>query len=184
MTQIPEDKLFELQLTYAWNWFSHHAAQRFAAFNFFLIVVGAVTIAFASAAANHQAIVDVAIAALAVIVAVGFLVLDYRNRQLVEVARKQLETLEKGALDFEITTTDRINRKWWLAHSFCFRVMIVAFMLLALTGGIWAAADIGEPSHGRARHGHAVLYQRCKRGQYTSPCSASFSSSYGTPTRR
>jgi hypothetical protein len=184
MTKIPEDKLFEYQLTYAWNWFSHHAAQRFAAFNFFLIVVGAVIVAYASATSNHQAIVGVAIAALAAIVALVFLALDFRNRQLVEVARKQLETLEEGTFDFKITTTDRMSRKWWLAHSFCFRVMIVAFLLLALAGGVRAAADIGEHSHSRYRHGRAVVRQDCKRRQNTSPCSASFSSSYGTPTRR
>ncbi|MGO9320414.1 MAG: hypothetical protein ACLQBY_06395 [Solirubrobacteraceae bacterium] len=178
---LDEDKLLELRLTYTWDWFKHHAAQRFAAFNFFLIVVGAVIVAYSSAVSHRQTTLGVAVAGLGAVVGAGFLALDVRNGQLVELARAQLEVLEVGPLAVEITSKDKPKRKSLLSHSFWFRAMIGMFLALACAGAVWAALDFGgdaTPAHrDRARH------YGCN-GQYTSPCSASFSSSYGTPTRR
>jgi hypothetical protein len=168
------DKLLELRLTYTWNWFSHHAAQRFAAFNFFLIVVGAVIVAYANAVSHHETTLGGATAGLGSVVAVGFLALDIRNGQLVERAREQLESLEGGELQWPIPTEDKLKRKPLLSHSFWFRAMIVVFLAMAFAGIIWAGAGFGQ---GAAHtHGHHAKPHAC-HGQYTSPCSASLSSS-------
>ncbi len=91
MSGIPDEKRDELKLNYAWHWFKHHADQRFAAFNFFLIVAGAVIVAYSTAAGNHQTTLGVAVAGLGAVVAAGFFALDFRNYELVKFAVDELK---------------------------------------------------------------------------------------------
>ncbi|HUA75659.1 MAG TPA: hypothetical protein VL988_12960 [Solirubrobacteraceae bacterium] len=67
-----QDKLLELRHRYAWDWFKHHADQRFSAFNFLLIVLGAVSVAYASAASHHEAAFGCAVAGLAFVVSASW----------------------------------------------------------------------------------------------------------------
>lgn len=180
MSGISDEKRVELKLNYAWDWFKHHADQRFAAFNFFLIVVGAVIVAYSTAAGNHQTTLGVAVAGVGAVVAAGFLALDFRNYELVKLAADELKKLEAtGVLDMKLTTaTDRCRL---LTHRFWLRLMLGTFLIASLAGVWWATTDYGH--HATHAHMHRVSRRACER-QYTSPCSARFSSSYGTPTRR
>jgi hypothetical protein len=180
MSGIPAEKLDELKLNYAWDWFKHHADQRFAAFNFFLIVVGAVIVAYATAAGNHQTTLGVAVAGVGAVMAAGFFALDFRNYELVKLASEELKKLEvTGILDMKLTTASDPSR--FLTHRFWLRLMLLAFLIALLAGAWWATTDYGH--HATHAHVHHVSRRACER-QYTSPCWARFSSSYGTPTRR
>ena len=82
-------------LDYAWKWFQYHAGQRMLAFNFLLILMGALSIgyykAFDSGSHWHAAIV----AAFGVVVTFAFLVLEWRNEELVNIGRNALRSIEE-----------------------------------------------------------------------------------------
>ena len=139
-----QEQAVKLRLDYAWQWFSYHAGQRFAAFNFFLIVAGAVIVAYTAAIGNHKSPLGIGAALLGASMGVGFLMLDYRNAQLVEVARSQLEELEKTSLHFKITTTAHEQRKRGRTHTFWLRGMIIVFIATAGCGAGWALEDFGH----------------------------------------
>jgi hypothetical protein len=152
MSGIPAEKLDELKLSYAWDWFKHHADQRFAAFNFFLIVVGAVIVAYSTAAGNHQTTLGVAVAGVGAVVAAGFFVLDFRNYELVELASEELKKLEAmGILDMKLATAS--DQSLFLTHRFWLRFILGAFLIASLAGAGWATTDYGHhPTHAHMHH--------------------------------
>ncbi len=70
---MPETPCKEVRLTYAWNWFSYHAGQRLSAFNFFLVIVGVLTVGFGQAISDRWIGPGAAIGGLGAAVSVGFI---------------------------------------------------------------------------------------------------------------
>ena len=89
-----EDKKLELELDYATGWFQYTASQRLTTFNFFLIVVGLLLVAYAQAIDHEWSGFGVSIALIGVIVSVGFLAIDVRNEVLVQKGLGALGQLE------------------------------------------------------------------------------------------
>jgi hypothetical protein len=91
--------LQNLQLDYAWKWFSFHADQRVKMFNFMLIVFGIFATAIVSAVNYH--LPAGFIAALCIVAGVLGLIfprLDRRNRDLVWLGEDVLNHLEKTVI--------------------------------------------------------------------------------------
>jgi hypothetical protein len=99
-----------LQFDYAWKWFSYHADQRVKMFNFMLVVLGIFATAIVSAMGSGQ--VRHGLIAVLCFVAAGlaliFVLLDRRNRDLVWLGEEVLTHLEKKVIFGEgITIQDR-----------------------------------------------------------------------------
>src|SRR5262245_47647381 len=91
----PNEKL-KLELDYAWNWFQDSASQRLTTFNFFLVIVGLLLVAYAQAVSHDWCVFGITIGVIGAIVALGFLILDVRNEVLVNRGRCALTMLEKN----------------------------------------------------------------------------------------
>lgn len=129
----------EVRLNYAWGWFSHHASQRFTSFNFFIVAVGALTVAYANAASHHSRTLGMSVAVLGVVMSVAFTALDIRNGQLVGCARRELEEVEPR-FDLSITRESRRTRRHRTSHSTWLRTMTVGFGLASAAAVAWSLA--------------------------------------------
>jgi hypothetical protein len=98
-----ETQRLQVELDYAWNWFQDCASQRLTAFNFFLVTVGLLAVAYAQGADHHWELFGVTVGILGAIVSTGFLILDIRNEVLVNKGRTALAALESR---MEITLVD------------------------------------------------------------------------------
>jgi hypothetical protein len=130
----------QAQFDYAWKWFEYHAAQRLMAFNFFLILAGAALVAYASAVREGAEALGIAVGGFGAVVALAFLCLDVRNKQLVDLGGDQLERLE-GPLELEIRGKD--PAPCFLTHSFWLRAVLGGFLVVAVLGTVWAACGFG-----------------------------------------
>jgi hypothetical protein len=89
----------KLQFDYAWKWFCYHAEQRIKMFNFMLLVFGVVAAGVVNAFGKEGATVAIAsLCFLAFILAVIFVLLDRRNRDLVWLGEDVLIYLERQVI--------------------------------------------------------------------------------------
>jgi hypothetical protein len=99
---IPADKpsdLHKLQFDYAWKWFCFHADQRVKMFNFMLIVFGIFAAGVVNALdKNLPTVAIVGLCFFAMVLAVIFMLLDRRNRDLVWLGEDVLMDLERKAI--------------------------------------------------------------------------------------
>jgi hypothetical protein len=96
--------LTKTQFDYAWKWFDHHAKQRVSMFNYFIVIVGIIASAIGvlykdvktcpECFENGSFMLSVA----GMLMAIIFLCLDLRNRQLIGYAQDTLSGLEKSVL--------------------------------------------------------------------------------------
>ena len=121
-------------LDYAWKWFQYHASQRLLAFNFLLVLMGALSVAYYKACElgrNGQAAI---VALFGVIVALAFFILEIRNEQLVNVGRKALlriEELPPFSLlpECQVMTEDR-RRSKFMSHAFWLRTIELTLLVI------------------------------------------------------
>jgi len=154
----------ELRMKYAWEWFEYHAGQRLTAFNFFLVLTGAVVVAYAQAVAHHSKTLGVGLGLFGGLVAFAFWAMDVRNEELVNCGREALDRLEEVlGMSIRRQDSDRAQlqkalRDWpqnriygwvakdkrrrgrWLTHGRWLRIVIVATGALSLAAGGWACA--------------------------------------------
>jgi hypothetical protein len=88
----------ELDYQYAWNWFSYHASQRLTAFNFFLVLLGAILVGYSQAASHDLNVLGAALGLFGALISAAFWVMDVRNTELVECGRAALDRLEWSPL--------------------------------------------------------------------------------------
>jgi hypothetical protein len=93
---MSEDSQIETEQAYAWNWFAYHAGQRLTAFNFFLIVLGAVLVGYVQAVTNDLQALGIVLGLFGVLVSVAFWVIDVRNTELVACGRAALDVIERS----------------------------------------------------------------------------------------
>jgi len=155
------DGRFELEFKYAWDWFSYHARQRLMAFNFFLVLIGAVVVGYTQAVNEHIRALGVGLGFLGAFVSVGFWVMDVRNEELVNCGRAALDKMEKQ-LRLTIREDDHkrvrlpealqgpagTRIRQYLApsiftHRTWLRAVITGMGLLSAIAGLWAL--IGFP---------------------------------------
>jgi hypothetical protein len=93
-------KLLEIRFDYVWKWFVFHADQRVKMLNFFLIIIGVLANAYIQAYINiyskhNISIINYLIGSIGIIISIAFILLDARNRQLIEIGEKDLKILEE-----------------------------------------------------------------------------------------
>jgi hypothetical protein len=97
LTQPPAGKnasgeaTFRFAHDYAWSWFSYHANQRLAIFNYSVIVLAALTAACISAFTQEWYTAAAVSAALIAFFAYAFLRMDHRNSDLTKLAEAYLK---------------------------------------------------------------------------------------------
>jgi hypothetical protein len=88
------DKKLQLEMDYASGWFQNAASQRLATFNFFLVVVGLLVVAYAQAIEHQWTLFGACIGLIGAVASLGFLIIDLRNEVLVNKGLFALRTLE------------------------------------------------------------------------------------------
>lgn len=87
-----------LRFDYAWKWFAFHADQRTKMFNFMLVGLGIFATGVAAAIEKHLRLEAAVLAFAATLIAIGFRLLDRRNRTLYQVALDDLIRFEQQRL--------------------------------------------------------------------------------------
>jgi len=159
-------KKLQLELDYASGWFQYTASQRLTTFNFFLVVVGFVLVAYAQAIDHRWRCFGAGIGAIGAVVSMGFLAIDVRNEVLVDKGLFALRKIEAGlrigladpALDrLHLDLVLRESRPGrliaqWISHApetrwrlFTYRVWfrsVITFIGVAFfVGTVWAVCD-------------------------------------------
>jgi hypothetical protein len=88
------DKKLQLEMDYASGWFQNAASQRLTTFNFFLVVVGLLVVAYAQAIEHQWTLFGACIGFIGAAASLGFLIIDLRNEVLVNKGLSALRTLE------------------------------------------------------------------------------------------
>jgi len=101
-------ELAKCQHSYAWNLFDFHAKQRVSMFNYFLIITGIFANGIIVSWKTDIHWIPVGLGLLGTITSLGFILLDYRNKQLVEMAEDVLLKIET---DWLYTKDFKVNRK-------------------------------------------------------------------------
>jgi len=95
------DELLKMRLDYAWNWFEYHAGQRTRMVNYFLIFTGILGAAYGNIVTkegnDHQGL-EIVLMIAGLVMSVGFVLLDFRNKQLVKLGEDVLRELERQSL--------------------------------------------------------------------------------------
>jgi hypothetical protein len=96
-SQLPvtPTELQKLRFDYAWKWFNFHAEQRTKMFNFMLLGMGIFATALVTAIDKGLALEAATLGTAAVVVAIVFVLIDRRNKQLYSVAMDVLIDAEK-----------------------------------------------------------------------------------------
>jgi len=140
------DSRLKTELDYAWGWFQHSASQRLTTFNFFLVIVGLLLVAYAQAIEHEWRLFGATLGFVGAVVSVGFLAIDFRNEVFVKRSLAALQTVESGVritlVPPEATWVTLFKYRLW------FRIVIVVIGLAFAGGLFWAA--FGFATAGRA----------------------------------
>ncbi len=97
--------------TYAWNWFALHAGQRLQLVNFWLVAVAFLASAYVQARASHLVAIQVGLAVTGAAASLGFMRLDRRTRQLVQVSEDALRYLETTMVEAGMNDVTELVRR-------------------------------------------------------------------------
>jgi len=150
--KIGKERIFD----YAWEWFKYHAEQRLTAFRFFTIFLGLLILALIECLKDGYYSFLWIIALISAFISVVFLMLDFRNQQLVELGKNallKLEQTDKGfetlSPEFRLQESDLIKRNLIVSHQLWYIVIYlgcfgISFILacLFLNGWIPVACDV------------------------------------------
>jgi len=95
------DRLTELRINYAWDWWKFHAKQRTDMFNYFLLITGILANAYVSLLKDNKVIfnrLETFLCGLGALTSLGFLLLDIRNRRQIDRATTMLQSIESNEL--------------------------------------------------------------------------------------
>jgi len=125
-------------MKYAWDWFHYHADQRLKSFNYFVLAVGILVVAYGAAmkqTAKSDTWFMFGVALCGVVISITFLLIEVRNAELVDYGRNWLDCLE-GGLDMTLRRDDlppslpngkrSLNlARYIIRHKFLFRAIYV-----------------------------------------------------------
>lgn len=89
-----DESIYELRLTYAWNWFELHAHQRVSMFNFFILGIGVWGTVLANLYAKDLYVLALAASLVGMFICLIFLGIDCRNSTLIQMGEMALLTIE------------------------------------------------------------------------------------------
>ncbi|MBM4307607.1 MAG: deoxyribose-phosphate aldolase [Deltaproteobacteria bacterium] len=168
--KIDPAPLKNLQYQYAWDWFAYHARQRTSMFNYFLVIVAALTTACGWLLARsepHLFIPAGVVAVIGAVITALFMLLDCRNRDLVHRGERVLKRIEeqqifreeKAEVSFEgLLLRDKGMEKrtctedWrWVSHGKLIKaiqsLIIIMFVLGALYGALYGLGILSSSQH-------------------------------------
>jgi hypothetical protein len=179
VNQGEDSSVEKSEFDYAWNWFQYHAAQRLTAFNFFLVLVGFLLVAYAQAVHYGWGAVGCALGLLGALVSFAFWALDVRNEELIQCGWAALTELEKDApLNIVAECDDRTHLKTALGrsplgiglfgarmtgtskrvrlfkHRTWLRLIMAAVGIAFSVGTVWAMVGFPGAHRPPAGHGH------------------------------
>jgi len=144
---------------YAWNWFQYHAQQRLSAFRFFLLFLSILAVGYYTALTAERHALVLLVAVVGCVVSLAFLILEFRNEQLVNLGRDALSAYEEsgpftrlderlGRLDSERLKLIHLDRKRSLltSHKFWLRFIYGICIAIFLLAGIDAIARWSQNS--------------------------------------
>lgn len=160
------------RLEHATKLFLYHADQRMKAFQFFTVFVGLLSVGFATAMKQHLPGFAAAIGMLGFAASCGFIILDFRNVELMSAALDEVERYEY-AIGMRISATGRKAKSpgsssesrnsnsdsrttgtaaasngklsFLVTHAFVFRAMEGIVGALSLAGAIWGFDGLDGP---------------------------------------
>ncbi|MGH9904380.1 MAG: hypothetical protein ACRD8U_02220 [Pyrinomonadaceae bacterium] len=120
---------------YAWNWFEYHAGQRHAVFRFFLVFLGVLLVAFSTGLKDGNIFFASVVGWFGAFISFVFLILEFRNEQLVNVGRDALEYLEKSDEALKAETKLKLihltrNSSPWVSYKYWLKAIYVLCMVL------------------------------------------------------
>jgi len=140
-----------LRFDYAWKWFAFHAEQRTKMFNFMLVGLGIFATGVAAAIEKHLRLEAAVLAFAAALIAIGFRLLDRRNRALYQVALDDLIRFEQQRLFVGetkgIAWGDVHRRKGALSevlegrHGRLMPLVTWVFVALFAAGAVWSFSE-------------------------------------------
>jgi hypothetical protein len=150
-SSIPLDANTGVRLTYVWDWWKFHAKQRTDMFNYFLIITGILANAYATALKEHYIELAIGVAAVGAIAAIGFLLLDIRNRFQLRKADAILQAIEPDLIPggrtmagIDPSAGTQLGERNWVKHKYVFRMIeIIVFVGWALLF-FWNILDPGR----------------------------------------
>jgi len=121
------------ELKYAFEWFKYHANQRYTAFYYYLLIIGALLLAYLHTSSNSLAKYNPIVCMLAIISSMAFYLLEYRNEELVNYGRKGLEKMEELlGINIRLNDKNRGKEKPWmylLSHGFVVRTIFIVIII-------------------------------------------------------
>ena len=114
---VTQEELSKRRFDYAWDWFKAHAKQRTDMFNYFLIITGVLANAYVSLRKDGHPYLARELGVLGIVTAVGFLLLDCRNKALVDKSSKILAFIERNELFLGMVDSDK--SQLGLVHEDC-----------------------------------------------------------------
>lgn len=144
-------KTFDQQYQHAWNYFQLHANQRISLFGYYIIFLsifaaGAGTIIFKFRSREISAeILGIIIALLFIGITWIFILLDERNKDLLEIGKKKLIELEKLWPDEDSQMLNRAEEKTTARHTTLLNIVFYGAIFAGLSYLIFAIVSCSHP---------------------------------------
>ncbi len=168
-TVMPDNLTPKDKLDYAYKWFEYHASQRLVAFNYLLVIMGALSVGYYRAFDGKEYIYALFVSGFGVFVALAFLVLDARNKDLVRKgsdALKHIENLpEFSALDDDkdpcrIMSSDS-GRSTLKSHSFWLPAIEIGLLVLFVVATVMSGLKVAEERSPKKPGPKIETYYQC-----------------------
>jgi len=95
---VGKDDIVRTQFDYAWKWFEYHAKQRISMFNYFLLASGILANAYVCLIKEKYFILAMGLAIVGALISFAFVILDFRNAQLVYRGEYVIRRIERNLL--------------------------------------------------------------------------------------
>jgi hypothetical protein len=124
---------------YAWNWFEYHAGQRLTAFRFFLVFLGALVVGFSTGLKDGNIFFAQVVGWFGAFISLAFLILEFRNEQLVNVGRDALMHLEQSDESLKVQPRLQLlhidrGRSSWLSYKYWLKAIYILCIVLFIIG--------------------------------------------------
>jgi small-conductance mechanosensitive channel len=147
-------------MQHVWSWFSLHAAQRMQSINLFLVASAFVIGGYGAAFAAGNLLIAAVIAIAGLIIALSFLLLDSRNRELIRAAEVPLKILEERLAErselpsLVLAATADKPRFAVATYSWVVRFLVGVMVVVTLLGGIAALIGLDRTTALQMTHCH------------------------------
>jgi hypothetical protein len=145
-TRLQNGTTFTAQdaLDHSWKWFELHASQRMQLINYFFIAVAFLSAAYATGLEADEPLVSAGVAALGIVMSIGFQLIELRTRELIEVGERALASIESTIQsDISLPTIAFVNQiekpaRPFTSYSFVIRMLHLSTLVGFALGTAYA----------------------------------------------